>query len=255
MKKIDLNVDVGEGFGFDSELLQIATSANVCCGAHAGDEELTRQTVEMCLEFGVRVGIHPGFPDRASMGRAELSPENEREYLDSVLAQIRTFEARYPTKYIKPHGALYNMTGKPLVEGWERAHGSIGPKSHYESGGYALSLVPGTGVLTIALRVTGLPLMGLPGTMHEEIARRSGFGFIREGFADRMYLPDGTLAPRWEPGSVLTEVSQVTEQALELAECVDSICIHGDTPDAVSLAAAVREALTCAGYDISADGD
>jgi UPF0271 protein len=252
MKKIDLNADLGEGFGYDDALLSIVTSANVCCGVHAGDPELTRLTVEKCLERGVRVGAHPGYPDRDSMGRRPMEPGKERVYLDSILSQIRSFCYAYPAAYLKPHGAFYNDTARVLAQNWDSMTTHPTARSPYEAGGVALSEVPGTGVLIMALRLTRVALMGLPGTMHEPIAARAGSPFIREGFADRRYLADGRLAPRSEPGAVLTEAPEVVEQAISLAASVDSICLHGDTPDAAGLAEAVRVGLERAGFEVTA---
>lgn len=186
------------------------------------------------------------------MGRAPMELGQEREYLDSVFSQIRSFVNAYPTAYIKPHGAFYNSTGVPIQLGWDSLVKYRTAKTPYEAGGVALSEVPGTGMLMMALRVTRVALMGLPKTMHEEIATRAGRPFIREGFADRRYMEDGRLMPRSEPGAVFTEAHEVAEQAVRLAKDVDSICLHGDTPDAVLFAEAVHKALKDAGFEISA---
>ncbi len=252
MKFIDLNVDIGEGNPNDAELLNFATSANVCCGVHAGNAELTAETVELCKIKRIRIGAHPGYPDRGSMGRAPLTTEHQREYLSSVLEQIRDFRAEFGGAYVKPHGAFYNDTAQPIGTGWDSMANHPTANSPYEAGGHALSMFPGTGMLIMALRIVKLPLLGLPGTMHEPIARRAGVAFIREGFADRAYREDGTLVPRSESGAVLSEAKEVRAQVLRLANEVDSICLHGDTPDCVEFAEQIYATLVEAGFEVRA---
>lgn len=251
MKSIDLNVDIGEGFAHDSELLSFATSANVCCGIHAGSPELTAFTVDLCRAKGIRVGAHPGYPDRPSMGRRPIDVEHQRAWLDSVLMQIKEFCTLYPTAYIKPHGAFYNDTAQPIQAGWDGLPNHPTASSPYEAQGHALSLTPGTGMLIMALRIAKVKLMGLPGTMHEPIAARAGVSFLREGFADRLYRPDGTLTPRSEPGAVLDSAEHVGAQVLRLAPEVDSICLHGDTPDCLDFAELIYKTLLDAGYEVN----
>ncbi len=222
MKKVDINVDVGEGFAFDDALLSIATSANVCCGAHAGSVELCLATVEKCRSLGVRVGAHPGYPDRATMGRGEFScdmPEERRALERSLWEQVSISN----WSYIKPHGALYNVTTR------------LGP-----------AMLP---VMATASRLQ-VPFMGMPGTHHEGIAQGAEVRFIREGFADRAYLPNGRLMSRTEPGAVLSDHSEIVAQVLVLAERVDSICVHGDSPGCVEIAALVRATLEKGGYEV-----
>jgi len=252
LKSIDLNVDVGEGDGFDEPLLDLATSANVCCGQHAGSDSLTGKTVDLCIEKGVRIGIHPGYPDRKSKGRAALLIENQRDYLSSVMNQIRTFMIHYPAEYVKPHGAFYNDLAVPLVLGWDSLVKYPTAKSPYEAGGQALSLVPGSGALQMSLRIYKLPLMGLANTMLEEIAKRAEVPFIREGFADRRYTQSGTLVPRSEPNSILSDRGEIRDQVLELAEKCDSICVHGDTLEAAEILTFVVKILSDANIAISA---
>lgn len=246
-RRIDLNVDIGEGFPFDEELLRFATSANICCGSHAGSIELTRHTVNLCRKHKVRFGAHPGYPDRDTMGRAPMREGQERQYLRSVFDQLTDFESFARPEYIKPHGALYNDTAIILPEEWnkpDRDH------SAYEAGGIFLSHFPGVHSLAMLLRVHKLPLMGLPGTAHEEAARRAGQTFIREGFADRAYAGDGSLTPRSSPGAVLSDPAQIRRQVLELVGKVDTICLHGDTPGCVEIAGMVREALETEGVEV-----
>lgn len=252
-RRIDINVDIGEGFGFDRDLLQIATSANIACGVHAGSLETTMEAVELCLERGVRVGVHPGYPDRQSMGRAAIPEGMQVAYLDSIRTQIEDFLRRTAAAYVKPHGAFYNDLARPLSLLWDSVASHPGSKSPYEAGGQELSKAPGSGLLIMLLRINHLPLMGLPGTLHQVVADRAGYGFIREGFADRRTTPKGLLVPRSEPGAVLSDLGEITQQVFTLAEKVDSICIHGDTEGAVAIAERVRRSLEKGGYEVAAE--
>lgn len=247
MKRIDLNVDIGEGFAVDRALLKYATSANVGLGKHAGSSELTAETVALCREAGVRIGAHPGYPHRPSMGRDPIPAGEQKVYLDSILAQTQWFVAVYGADYLKPHGAFYNDTAVVLPEGWRTENDAPTP---YGQEGIFLAKHPGVQFLMMLLRVYKLPLMGLDRTAHAEIARRAGKGFIREGFADRLYRDDGTLMPRSRPGAVLTDPAKVKAQTLRLAPKVDSICLHGDGPDALAFAELVRGTLEEAGYEV-----
>lgn len=224
MRRVDINVDVGEGFAFDDELLRIATSANVCCGAHSGSVELSLETAEKCRSLGVRVGAHPGFPDRTTMGRGAFPLDDEPSRV-ALLRSLMEQCAVASWSYVKPHGALYNATTRPG---------------------------PATVPLVAVLLHLGLPLMGMPGTHHEHIAFAAEVPFIREGFADRAYLPDGRLVSRTEPGAVLSDPDEIAAQVLVLAERVDSICVHGDSPGCVEIAALVRSTLERAGYEVVA---
>lgn len=218
MRQIDLNVDIGEGFPNDAALLEFASSANVCCGSHAGSWELTLATIELCLSRGVRVGAHPGYPNRESMGRTH--PDMAPDDLESSLHdQVSRFVVACPPAYLKPHGAWYNELSKP-------------------TGGFD--------ALAVANRLAeeyGLPLMVLP--IISTVGRK-----IREGFADRAYEPDGSLRTRSLPGAVLVDPAEVRTQVLQLAESVDSICLHGDTPDALEFAELVTKTLHDAGYEV-----
>lgn len=258
MKTIDLNVDIGEGFPFDEELLTLASSANICCGIYAGSADLTRHTVKLCRDAGVKVGIHPGYPDRDSMGRKPLNenvpPATQMQYLNSVQHQIFDFQKEFGADYIKPHGALYNDTAQPLSAGWGSMRDYPTAKNPYEAGGIALSRTPGTGMLVIVLRICRLPLMGLAGTLHEEIARRANTGFILEGFVDRKTNSQGLLIPRSEPGAVLTRSDDIIAQALRLSKTCDSLCVHGDTAGAVEILRDVRNALEQDGFKIAGVG-
>ncbi|MCX7799604.1 MAG: LamB/YcsF family protein [Fimbriimonadales bacterium] len=220
MGSVDLNVDVAEGFPFDRELLRVATSANVACGEHAGSTELARETAILCRDLGVVVGAHPGYPDRARMGREPWpSPAAAWDSLQRQVELLMTLGACY----LKPHGALYNQSCDP------------GPAAE---------------LLARLVEKFRLPLIGLAATEHERVAREVGVPFAREGFADRRLLPNGRLAPRSEPGAVLHRADEVVANAISLAPSVDAICLHGDTPGCVELARGVRRGLEAAGWRI-----
>jgi UPF0271 protein len=250
-RKIDLNVDIAEGFGHDAELLSFATSANVCCGMHAGSEETAIEAAARCRERNVRVGIHPGYPDRPSMGRGTLSVETERDYLRSLFDQVEWFKTALGGEYLKPHGGFYNDTAVVLPDDWEWSERKQPLASRYETGGLFLAKYPGMQSLIMILRIHQLPLMGLDSTSHRVLALRAGQPLIREGFADRAYREDGTLVPRGEPGAVLSDLGAVREQVIRIAPFVDSICLHGDTPDCVEFAEVVFRTLVDEGYEVS----
>jgi len=245
---IDLNVDIGEGFPFDDALLEFATSANVCLGVHAGSSDLTMATIDRWLTAGKRVGLHPGYPDRESMGRRSITNDNAREYLDSIFAQVKEILKHAPAHYIKPHGAFYTDTGFALPKFWDKPAFGYFPGQDPEAA--FLNKHPGANALGMLLRIHKLPLMGLPNTSHQEIARRAGQRFIREGFADRAYLEDGTLVPRSEPYAVHSDPVQIARQVMDLATKVDSICLHGDTADCIEYATLVVRTLYDAGFEV-----
>jgi UPF0271 protein len=250
-KTIDLNVDIGEGFLYDRELLSFASSANVCCGAHAGSDDLARETVAMCKLQRVRIGAHPGYPDRASMGRQSMESGQERIYLKSVFDQLMRFKSFAEPAYLKAHGAFYNDTAVMLPTDWRTSIKRIPPpKSAYEASGMYLAQFPGVQSLILLLRMYGLPLMGLEVSAHKEIAQRAGQVFIREGFCDRRYTPEGLLTPRDELGAVLKNPVEIQEQVIRLAPLVDSICLHGDTPGCLEFAEMVFKTLVDAGYGV-----
>lgn len=227
MPKIDLNADLGEGIAdhLDLDLLDLITSANVACGGHAGDEATMTKTVREAKARGVRVGAHPSYPDRENFGRRSL-PMGIEAIAVSVEDQVRTLmkiaeEEESPVIYIKPHGALY----------------------HDASLDSELASV----VLSVAKQM-GLRTMLLAGS---PMADREP-SIIREGFLDRGYMPDGSLLPRGESGALLTDPEEVRQQALLIAPTVDSLCIHSDTPNAVTLLKHAVGALENEGYEITA---
>jgi 5-oxoprolinase (ATP-hydrolysing) subunit A len=232
MKKIDINVDIGEGFAFDEDLLDFATSANVCCGEYAGSWELTKDTIFLCRRKGVRIGMHPGFPDRHTMGRERMKEDEVAQFANSILEQAVQFvEYAEDTAYVKPHGAWYNM----LTE-----HVPADP-----SLAMACRLML-QGVLAVA-RVPAMLLRGSPIVAEVE---KSGDSMILEGFADRAYTADGTLRSRSLPGALLQDPADIKAQVLWLAPLVDSICIHGDTEGCVEIAALVYETIENNGFEV-----
>ena len=232
MKKIDINVDIGEGFAFDEDLLDYATSANVCCGAHAGSWELTKDTIFLCRRKGVRIGMHPGFPDRHSMGRERMKEDEVAQFANSLLEQAVEFkEYADDTAYVKPHGAFYNMLTEHV------------PPDPSLAMACRLML---EGILAVS-RVPAMLLRGSPIVAHIEKNQGS---VILEGFADRAYEADGTLRSRNLDGAVLSDKADIKAQVLWLAPLVDSICIHGDTEGCVEIAALVYETIENNGFEV-----
>ena len=212
--------DVGEGVDGDEALLALIDSANVACGVHAGSLSVTMATVSLCRALGVEVGAHPGYDDRASFGRADL-PLGVDEIEQLVAFQVGGLAAIAPVAYVKPHGALYHRCqGDPAA----------------------------ADALARVAKAHGVGVVGQPGREILAAANRAGIPGYREGYADRLMLADGSLAPRSRPGAVL-DSRRAVEQALTLAasNLYDTICLHGDSPGAVETAAAVRSALRAAG--------
>ncbi|GHH52281.1 LamB/YcsF family protein [Lentzea cavernae] len=236
---MDLNSDLGEGFGIwklgdDTALLGVISSANVACGFHAGDPSTMRKVCEEAAKNGVKIGAQVSYRDLAGFGRRFIDADPV-ELADEVLYQIGALDAcaraaGTEVVYVKPHGALYNAT------------------VHHEK--QAEAVVNGVKAFK------DLPVLGLPGSQLLEKASRAGLRGVQEAFADRGYTPEGTLVPRSQPNALLTDTAQIIERATRLLEgelvAVDgtviktraeSLCVHGDTPGAVAHARAVREAL------------
>lgn len=250
MAAMDLNSDLGEGFGAwnlgdDEAVLASVSSANVACGYHAGDPEVMLRTVRSAARRGVAVGAHPGYPDLIGFGRRNMVCSPNEVYAFS-LYQIGALGAvcrasGVSLKHVKPHGALYNQAAKDprLAEAIARAVKDAGD---------------------------GLILLGLANSAFSEAAATAGVPFAAEAFADRTYRADGTLVPRGEPGAVIHDVGVASSRVVRMAtegvvEAVDgtlvalrpdSICLHGDTAEAVAMAAAVRKALEGAGVLVRA---
>lgn len=232
---LDLNADVGESFGRwrlgdDEALLPHLTSANVACGFHAGDPRTLRETCEAAAVHGVTVGAQVGYRDLAGFGRRFIDVEPEDLHADVVyqVGALRALAAPgRAVRYLKPHGALYHAVNR--VEEQARA------------------------VVTAAVDLDMLPVLGLPGSRFLEIAAAEGLRTFAEGFADRRYRDDGSLVPRGEPGAVLEDPEEAAEQAVRLAHegVVRSLCVHGDSPGAPAIAAKVREALQAAGFTVT----
>jgi 5-oxoprolinase (ATP-hydrolysing) subunit A len=227
MGEIDLNSDVGEGFGTDDELLAVVTSANVACGFHAGDEQTMRSVCAAAAERGVAVGAHVSYRDREGFGRHELGVGEETIEADVAeqLALLGAIAGERLT-YVKPHGALYHRASVDA--------------------GCAAAIVA-------AILAHGRPLavLAFPGSQLFGVAQNAGLVAVAEGFSDRGYTPDGTLLPRGEAGAVL-DADAAARQAVRLAGGVGSICIHGDSPAAPQTARRVADALRAAGFDLRA---
>jgi len=219
---LNVNSDLGEGAGADEAILPYIDSANVACGVHAGLASTTIATALLCRRLGIEIGAHPGYDDREGFGRRELGLSAE-DIEALVTFQVAGLAAVVPIAYVKPHGALYHRCQQDPAAADAVARVA---KAH------------------------AVGLMGQPGTELLAAARRAGVPAYREGFADRLLLPDGSLAPRTQAGAVL-DVATATAQALRLARSgqYDTICIHGDSADATAIAAAVRRALRDAGVE------
>jgi UPF0271 protein len=217
---MNVNSDLGEGAGHDLEILRFIDSASVCCGLHAGSATETIDTVRHCRELQVEVGAHPGYDDRESYGRREV--ELPLDGLEALIRfQVGAIAAFAKLGYVKAHGALYHHCQLHA----EAAERLVRVAADYQLG-----------------------VMGQPGYAILEACERLGVRGYREGFADRAYQPDGRLAPRSQPGSVL-DPDQAAEQALRLIRSgdYDTICLHGDSPGAPATARRIREALDAAG--------
>ncbi|MEO8260675.1 MAG: 5-oxoprolinase subunit PxpA [Acidobacteriota bacterium] len=252
MLRIDLNADVGESFGVyalgaDAGLMRSITSASIAAGFHAGDPSVLRRTIALAKSHGVAIGAHPGFPDLIGFGRRELQV-SAAEAEDFVLYQIAAVAGvaaaeGVKLQHVKPHGALYNMAVRdPAL------------------------------AAAIARAVTAfdrsLILFGLAGSEIISAGRAAGLRVAAEVFADRAYQPDGSLAPRSRAGSVIHDAEAVASRAMRMiADRVtaaidgsivpieaDTICVHGDTPDAAELAAGLRARLGAAGVTVAAIG-
>jgi UPF0271 protein len=247
-KSIDVNSDLAEGFGrwsfgTDDDLLTIVSSANVACGFHAGDPSVMRHAVRVAAANNVTIGAHVGYPDLQGFGRRRMDMESG-ELTDAVIYQISALVGMARVEgadvtYVKPHGALYNTTVDSDVQ--------------------ALAVVKGIAAFDPTLEV-----MGLPGSRLLARAKEAGLATIAEAFADRAYMPDGSLAPRSMPGSVIHEPSAVAQRVVKMAVegkvttitgeelnlAPDSLCIHGDSPGAVDMGRHVRAALEEAGFAI-----
>jgi UPF0271 protein len=223
---MDLNCDMGEleDARLEAALMEYVTSANIACGGHAGDEAAMERTARLAIARGVRIGAHPGYPDRANFGRIAIPmPAAEiertvRRQIERLDAVVRSLGGRIV--HVKPHGALYNAA----VRNTEVARAIAG------------------GVAAWDPRVT---LFGLAGSAMLDVWRQMGFQVAAEAFADRRYEPDGTLRSRQFADALITDPREAARQALRFARegKAQTICVHGDTPGAVDILKACREAL------------
>lgn len=248
MPSIDLNCDMGESFGAwkmgdDAALMQHTTSANIACGFHAGDATTIRKTVELAIKKGVAVGAHPGYPDLQGFGRRSLAMKSD-EVFDIVLYQVAALKGICESlggrlHHVKPHGALYNQAvNDPMLAG-------------------AISRA-------VAKVDSTLIFFGLSGSSMLHKAKKCGLRTAAEVFADRTYQSDGTLTPRTEPNALIENPEQAVSQALQMIRSgtataingevfsikADTICIHGDGPNALQFAKSIRQKLTENGIEV-----
>ncbi|HEY3519949.1 MAG TPA: 5-oxoprolinase subunit PxpA [Rhodanobacteraceae bacterium] len=244
MKTIDLNADLGEGCD-DAAVMPFISSANIACGVHAGDAETMRRTVGLCVRHDVAIGAHPSLPDRQSFGRMEMQiAPNDVHAL--ILQQIQALQdiaqaTGAALRHVKPHGALYNMAARD---------GALADAIARAVRDFDASLV----------------LVGLAGSASIDAAREAGLACAREAFCDRRYRADGSLTPRSQSGSVIEEIGAAAAQAVSIAarqEAIaddgsrvrieaDTLCVHGDRPNAGEFARRLREALEGAGLRVEA---
>jgi 5-oxoprolinase (ATP-hydrolysing) subunit A len=247
---IDLNSDLGEGFGVwrlgdDDAMLGIVTSANVACGFHAGDPAGLLSVCRLAAERGVRIGAQVSYRDLAGFGRRFIDVTYD-DLLADIVYQIGALRglaqaAGSTVSYVKPHGALYNTIVTNRVQA-----AAVADAVHAVD--------------------AGLPVLGLAGSAFFDEATERGLRTVGEAFADRAYRPDGQLVSRREPGAVLDDPDAIADRVLTMVTSgtvaasdgsevrldVESVCVHGDSPGAVRIATAVRERLTANGIDLKA---
>jgi len=241
VKFVDLNSDVGESFGnyklgLDEEVLKYVTSVNIACGWHAGDPLIMDKTVKMAVEKGLGIGAHPGYPDLMGFGRRnmDITPKEARTYMLYQLGALHAFAQAAGTKlqHVKLHGAFYNTT-------------SVKPE-------LAEEII--NGILDFD---KNLILLALSGSYIAKRAMEKGVKVAQEVFADRAYNPDGTLVSRKLPGAVIHDKNEAIERVkkmvltgkvtaidgTEISIAADSICVHGDNPEAVNFVNTIRKSL------------
>jgi len=239
-RQIDLNADVGEGFAADEGLMPLVSSANVCCGVHAGDAAETAATVRLAVRHGVAVGAHPGHADRGHGGRRTLAilPDAAAALVERQIEAVAAVAGR-DLHHVKLHGGLYHQVG----------------------GDAALAAAVAD---MLAARWPRLVVYAAAGSVFADTARDRGLAVAREAFVDRGYRSDGTLVPRTDAGATIDDpaiaaaravriVAEGTVRTVDGADipiAADTLCIHGDGPHAVALAAAVRGALAAVGVAI-----
>ncbi|MCD6391451.1 MAG: LamB/YcsF family protein [Dehalococcoidia bacterium] len=249
-RKVDVNCDIGEGFGvyklgFDEEIMPYISSANIACGFHAGDPLCMRRTVRLAEAIGVGIGAHPGLPDLMGFGRREMmvSPQEIRDYVVYQIGALNAFTKTKRLQHVKPHGALYNMgvRNEELARAVAEAVMEVDPN---------------------------LILVGLTGSAWIKVGRELGLRVACEIFADRSVNSDGTLVHRKHPQAIINDAEEVAARVLrivtegkvttingeEIEMTGDTICLHGDTAGAVKLAQTLRRRLETAGVNIVSMG-
>jgi UPF0271 protein len=244
MKTVDVNSDVGEsdsvhGMGGDEALLRYVTSASIACGYHAGNPTVMAATIAACRKHGVGIGAHPSFPDRKGFGRREMEVDEE-DLFRMLVYQVGALDGlahsmNVPVFHVKAHGALYNMA--------------------FTRREYADAIIR-------CAKLLGKAVLAPADSMMEVSARASKVKFAAEGFVDRGYLSDGTLAPRGKPGALILDPAEAARRAIHMLDGspvrtvdggtielrVQSLCVHGDTPRAPLIARAVIRRLKSAGF-------
>ena len=244
---VDLNCDMGEGMTTDDAIYPFISSANIACGGHAGDADTMRRAVDAALRYGVAIGAHPSYSDRAGFGRRELPHLRLNELPELLTVQLAALQAvcrEFGTTlhHVKPHGALYNRAAKDSVVG-------------------------GIICQAIAGFDPSLLLYGLSGSVMRTAAEAAGLTFVSEVFADRAYRPDGSLVPRTEPDALIEAPGRALAQVLGMLRqgtvetgdgpvtiVAETVCLHGDGSHAVEFAGAIHAALRREGVRIAAPG-
>lgn len=251
MPAIDFNADIGESFasynmGYDAQIVEHITSANIATGFHAGDPDVMATTVQLAELNDVRIGAHPAYPDLGGFGRRNmaLSPSEVSNAVTYQVGALAAFASSRKLQHVKPHGALYNTA--------------------------AVDADVAAAIVDAVLNFDPTLIhVVLAGSVWEKVARDKGARVARECFADRAVEPDGTLVSRSKAGAVLHDVDEVAERSLKMAVertvtavdgseipfDADTICMHGDTPGAVEMARAVRERFRAAGVDVKPMAD
>ncbi len=248
MIEVDLNSDLGEGFGIykaigDEEIMKDVTSVNIACGFHAGDPLTMERSVDLAVKYGVAIGAHPGLPDLMGFGRREIKVtlQEARAYVMYQIGALAAFVRAHGKKlhHVKPHGALYNMAARD----------------------HDLALAIAKAVRDVD---ENLILVGLSGSQIIKAANELGIEAANEAFADRAYLPNGELVPRGVKGSVIDNVEEISERALEMVKNgkvttidgsvieieVDTICVHSDTPNSMDIVKKLRNFLSSNGIEV-----
>ncbi|MGI6021471.1 MAG: LamB/YcsF family protein [Lachnospiraceae bacterium] len=250
--KVDLNSDIGESFGrytlgMDDKIIPLVSSCNIACGFHASDPLVMDKTVEMAYEAGIAIGAHPGFPDLMGFGRRNMAatPAEVSAYVTYQLGALEGFARKYGMKiqHVKPHGAMYNMAGKD----------------------YELALAVAKAIKAFNPDIICLALAG---SQSVQAAKDVGLRVAQEVFADRGYMPDGSLVPRSQAGAMITDENQAIERVVRMVmehkvkavdgndiEIIpDSICVHGDNEKALAFVEKIRTRLMSEGVEIAPFG-